>query len=420
MKRILFTTLCAVLATGLFAQKVEKAKDLLKANKLMEARTEIDNFLAQEKNLKNADAWYTKAKIYNAISMDGSLKAQVPDARQQAFQALKKYTETDDKMLIALQIDGYKPINDIYTAYYQEGANNFNSKKYEEAFTGFQHAIEVSQFMTQKGWINLKLDTNSVLYAGVAAEKMQKFDDAVKYYGMLAENKIKGEGFVEIYKWVANHYYEKKDNANAQKFLALGKEVYPTDPFWASLELDMAREAGNKDELFKKYEATIAASPDNHLYRYNYAVELYQLGYNTDITKRPANSAELIKKAQEQVNAALKIKPDYSRAQLFAGQIAYNQGVDILNTAKEIKGTTPADVKKKADTKAQAIAKFDEAAPFFLEVDKLLGGQGKLKMEDKSDLKEAYDLLITIYEQKNAKDKVKEFEEKFNNVDKIH
>ncbi|HYC30127.1 MAG TPA: hypothetical protein VEB42_14940, partial [Chitinophagaceae bacterium] len=236
MKRILFTTLCAVLATGLFAQKVEKAKDLLKANKLMDAKTEIDNFLAQEKNAKNADAWYTKAKIYNAISTDGSLKTQVPDARQQAFQALKKYTETDDKMLIALQIDGYKPINDIYTSYYQEGANSFNSKNYEQAYTGFQHAIEVSQFMTQKGWINLKVDTNSVLYAGVAAEKMQKFDDAVKYYGILAENKIKGEGFVEIYKWVTNYYFEKKDMANAQKYLAFGKEVYPTDPFWASIE----------------------------------------------------------------------------------------------------------------------------------------------------------------------------------------
>ena len=160
--------------------------------------------------------------------------------------------------------------------------------------------------------------------------------------------------------------------------------------------------------------------PENHLYRYNYAVELYQQGYNTDKTKRPANSEELISKAQEQVKQSIRIKADYTRAQLFAGQMAYNQGVDILNASKEVKGTTPADVKKKADLKAQAIAKFDEAAPFFLEVDKLLASQGKLKMEDKSDLKEAYDLLITIYEQKNQKDKVKEFEEKFNNVDKIH
>jgi hypothetical protein len=417
---MLFTSLLALLAAGLFAQKVDKAKDLLKAGKLAEAKTEIDAFLAQEKNQKNPDAWYTKAKVYGAIAADEKTKGTVPNARMEAFQALKKYTEVDDKMLISLQIDGYKPINDIYTGYYQEAANNFNSKNYEQAFDGFKNAITVSTFMTDKGWINLKLDTNSVLYAGVSAEKLEKRDDAANFYGKLVEGKVKGDGFVEIYKWVANHHYEKKDVATAQKFINLGKEVYPTDPFWSSLELDMTREGGNKDQLFTKYEETIKASPDNHLYRYNYAVELYQYGYNTDSAKRPANSEEVIGKAQAAIKEALRLKPDYSRAQLFAGQIAYNQGVDILNKAKAVKGTKPEDVKRKADLKAEAIKKFDEATPFFLEVEKLLESQAKLKMEDKQDLKEAYDLLITIYDQKGAKDKVKEYEVKFNDVDRKH
>ncbi|HYE53450.1 MAG TPA: tetratricopeptide repeat protein [Chitinophagaceae bacterium] len=420
MKRMLFSSLLALVATGLFAQKVDKAKDLLKAGKLAEARAEIDAFLAQEKNQKNADAWYTKAKIYGAMATDEKTKGLVPDPRMESFQALKKYTEVDDKMLITLQIDGYKPINDIYTGYYQDGANSFNAKDYEKSYAGFKNAIEVSKFMTEKGWINLKLDTNSVLYAGVSAEKLNKPDEAAIYYGQLAENKIKGEGFVEIYKWVANHHYEKKDIAAAQKYIDLGKEVYPSDPFWASLELDMTRESGDKNALFSKYEQTIASNPDNHLYRYNYAVELYQHGYNVDSTKRPANSAELIGKAAASVKEALRIKPDYARAQLFAGQISYNQGVDILNGAKAIKGTKPEEVKKKADLRAEAVKKFDEAIPYFLEVEKLLEPQGKLKMEDKSDLKEAYDLLITIYDQKGMKDKVKEYEVKFNDVDRKH
>ena len=420
MKRILFTTLLAAMVTGLFAQKVEKAKDLLKANKLSEAKTEIDNFLAQEKNLKNADAWYTKAKIYTAISMDATAKGQYPNARMEGFEALKKYTEVDDKMLISLQIDGYKPVNDMYTSTYQEAANAFNAKEYDKSLEGFKNAISISSFMTQKGWINLKLDTNSVLYAGVAAEKLNKPDEAVVHYGKLVEARAKGEGFVEIYKWVANYYYEKKDIANATKFLTLGKEVYPTDPFWASLDLDMTRETGSKDALFTKYEETIKANPDNHLYRYNYAVELYQHGYNTDSTKRPANSKELIQKAQENVKAALQMKPDYEKAQLFAGQIIYNQGVDFLNQAKTIKGTTPADVKKKAEIKAEAIKKFDESIPYLAEVDNLYGPKGKLKMEEKTDLKEALDLLITIYDQKGNKDKVKEYEVKFNDVDRKH
>ncbi|HKP32757.1 MAG TPA: tetratricopeptide repeat protein [Chitinophagaceae bacterium] len=420
MKRFFLTALVILTAITLFAQKLDKAKELFKAGKLSEAKTEIDNFLAQEKNAKNSEALYMKAKIYAAISFDNNLKTQVPNARMTAFETLKKYTEVDDKMLISLQIDGYKPINDIYTGYYQEAANAFNSKDFEAALRDFQNAITISKFMNEKGWIKLPLDTNSVLYAGVSAERLSKPEDAAKYYGIIVENKVKGESFVEIYKWEANHYFEKKDYATAEKYLALGKEVYPADAFWPGFELDMARDRGSKQDLFKKYDEIVVAFPSNHLYRYNYAVELYQEGYNTDSAKRPANSAELIKKASENISEALKLKPDYSRAQLFAGQIAYNQGVDLLTKSKQIKGTKPEDVKKKADIKAEALVKFDEALPHFLEVEKLLSSQGKLKMDDKNDLKEAYDLLITIYDQKKLQDKVKEYEVKFNDVDRKH
>ena len=61
--------------------------------------------------------------------------------------------------------------------------------------------------------------------------------------------------------------------------------------------------------------------------------------------------------------------------------------------------------------------KFKEAIPYFEAVDRLLSGQPGLKAEDKSDLKEAYDLLITIYDQAGDKTKVLEYEKKFNAVE---
>lgn len=64
--------------------------------------------------------------------------------------------------------------------------------------------------------------------------------------------------------------------------------------------------------------------------------------------------------------------------------------------------------------------KYDEAIVYFEKVDKTLGSQGKLKMEDKQFLKEAYDLMITIYEQRQDKDKIDTYTDKFNNVEKKH
>jgi hypothetical protein len=53
-------------------------------------------------------------------------------------------------------------------------------------------------------------------------------------------------------------------------------------------------------------------------------------------------------------------------------------------------------------------------------VDQDLGTKGKLKMDEKTSLKDAYDLLITIYETKNLKEKAEAYTTKFNDVDKNH
>ncbi len=114
MKRILFSLLLVGVFSGLLAQSVDKAKDLLKANKLPEAKEEIDKVLLLEKYQKNGEAWYEKVKIYNAIAANPQLKTTYPDAFIQSLDALKKYVQVDDKKQILLIADGYKPINESY------------------------------------------------------------------------------------------------------------------------------------------------------------------------------------------------------------------------------------------------------------------------------------------------------------------
>jgi hypothetical protein len=423
MRRLFLTGILAIAGIGLFAQSVDKAKDLLKANKLTDAKTQIDGALAVEKNQKNGEAWYYKLKIYNAIAADSQMRAKYPDARDQAFEALKKYTEVDDKKLLLLQMDGYKPVNEIYQGYFQVGANDYNSGKYDSALHNFSGALATSGFMNSKGWTTLKIDTTSTLYAGIAAEKAGKRDTAAVYYGRLAEAKIaniNGSNMVEIYKWLVDYYNQKKDEANTKKFLTLAKEQYPDDLFWPSTELDNLREKGNKDSLFAKYAEITAHFPKNHLFFFNYGLELYQYASDTSSGHRPANYDELIAKATDNLKKCLDLQPDYPQAALVLGQIYYNAGVDLQGQTKKIPGKTPDDVKKRADLRIAAGKKFDEAIPYFEKVDQDLGSKGKLKMDEKSTLKDAYDLLVTIYEQKNIKDKAETYTNKFNNVDKDH
>jgi len=72
----------------------------------------------------------------------------------------------------------------------------------------------------------------------------------------------------------------------------------------------------------------------------------------------------------------------------------------FATTGKGNQRPKPEDVKKRTDLRAQAVKKFDEAIPYFEKVEQDLGSKGKLKMQEKQALKDAYDLLITIYETK--------------------
>jgi len=432
MKSLILAVLMVTTGLGVFAQKIDKAKDLLKAKKLTEAKTEIENFLAVEKNKNNSEGWYIRAKVYNAIAVDSTLKSSAPNSREVAFESLKKYMELEstvkekEKKQMLLSMDNRLPFVELYQGYSKDGASYYNANNYNDALVQFKNTLSIFEYMSSNGWTNnIVLDTTTTLYAGISAEKANKLDDAAIYYGKIAENKATGEGFIEIYKWLSDHYKQKGDIATAQKYVDLGKGVYPTDAFWSGFEVDMLREKGTKEQLFAKYDEITTKYPDNHLFMFNYAVELYTTGYNTEMSKRPANSKELIEKAIVVANKAIALKPDYPNAQMLMGQIIYNQAADIATENKAIRPPQggklkPEELKKKEDLRNQVSKKYDEAIPYFEKVDALLGEQGKLKMEEKGYLKDSYDLLITIYETKGNKDKAAAYTEKFNTVDKKH
>lgn len=413
MKQLLLTFLLAATGFGLFAQKLDKAKDLLKNNKLADAKTEIDNYLNIDKNQATGEPWFYKGKIYLAISNDANLKTTVPDARNTAFESFKKYMELESKEKDAakrnllMTLEGNQPLIDIYTNYSKEAASYYNAGNFNDALEGFKHCLVVYDYMAEKNIIPNKFDTTTTLYAGIAAEKAKKRDDAAIYYGKIADAKAKGEGFVEIYKWLADYYRQKGDVATSQKYTGLGRELYPGDTFWTGFDIETAREKGTKEELFAKYEQAIKESPDNHLYFFNYGVELYQAAYDTSLTKRPANSEELIQRATEKLKRCIEMKPDYANSYMVLGQIYYNKGVDLNNQIKAIRPAagaklTAEQAQKKEDLRKEVMTNFDAAIPNFDKVDQLLSAQGKLKMEDKEILKNALDLLITIYEEKTS------------------
>ena len=230
------------------------------------------------------------------------------------------------------------------------------------------------------------MDTTSLLYAGISAEKSNKRDEALIYYKTIADSgitRIGGNDMAEIYKWLADYYTRSGDKAMADKYTALGKSHYPKDIFYDELQLDVLRKNGPKDSLFAKYEEINRDHPDSAIYFFNYGLELYQTATDSSKGKVPANAAELIKRSQEKLLACLKLTPNYPQANLVMGQIAYNEGVEYQVLGKPKGNTNAAELKQRQDYRAMSAKKFDEAIPYLEKVDQVLGTQTKLKKADK-------------------------------------
>jgi len=265
MRKTIIAALFLITGFVAVAQPVDDAlKQLGKSND--KAKDAIDKITADPANAKNADAWYAKAQIYNALATDDKYKASIPDAYDQAFDAFKKAYETDPNNK-RMMLDLYKTGFIAYEGVANRAAAAYQANNMSAAFEGYKKTIEDGDYLKSKnlsysGYSVPKLDTGMVFMAGYSAMKLDKTDEALKYFGQIADNKIGKEAdYVIPYQFLSYQYKSKKDEANFKKYVALGHEVFPKDPYFITIKIDWARENSNYPELFNSYEELLPYSP---------------------------------------------------------------------------------------------------------------------------------------------------------------
>jgi len=92
--------------------------------------------------------------------------------------------------------------------------------------------------------------------------------------------------------------------------------------------------------------------------------------------KKPADYDAIGAKIETQVNKTLSKDYDPLSSNLIIGQLYYNQGLDQATESDKVKGTKPEDTKKKADLKAKAVAKYNQAIPHIEKVTSMLEQKG--------------------------------------------
>lgn len=407
MKKILIVAIATLLTTSLFAQgkdlssaayaynaaqqmmpEAQQSGDFARVKgKILSAKEHIDAAYTkqQETNgLKSKDIpklWRYRSEIYMGYMMmaaaDEEVKADVEknaEAYEEAvFGSARKCKETDTKQTHWEPLK--QKMNLMRWGLASTGVQFFNEQKYEEAYEAFTGASELAELIEMK-------DSLSFYNAGLASEKLEKYDEAEMYYAKCTKLGYQG-ALTYVLLAQAQNKQNKFDAAN--KTLEEGLEKYPgnmdlikeqLNGYLISEQYDKAEEAMNK---------VIAKEPNN-------AVLHFSIGTIYDNLKRYDD-------AEKAYDKALAIDPDYFDALYSKGVSYFNQAVEKYEKVETLTDVVLQD----SETKI-ADELLNKAMP-------ILEKAHKLQPEDRSTMT----ALKQIYGRLGMDDKWKEMKDKLAN-----
>lgn len=416
MKKFLFAAIAVLFAWSISAQDIKKIRSAYDKKDWVKAKDAVDQALATEKEQKNWEAWYYKGMIYGQIAKDANLKATVPDAWMQSFEAYQKAMELDSKQTeISMMTKSY-PVFENYLELQKEANAFYNSGNYQGALDNYKKADQVGRFIFKNKWALSEVDTILYYYAGAAAMQLENKEEVVSFFSKIADAKIGGEGFDVVYRYLAYYYEQKKDADNAKKYADIGRQLYPKDSYYDKVELDKMRKNGADPlEVFKKYETIAEYDPKDYEVRYDYAAEIFNWIYmdgKATAEQRPVYFDKMIAILKN----CIELDAKTADAHLLMGKIYYNEAAFIQDEIKKIKGTTPADTQKKADMKKKMDERMKDAIPNLDNAYVIFSTMTADQLKDrrtKNEYKSTVYLLTEAHRFLGNKDKEKEYDAKY-------
>ena len=412
MRKLIFSAIMVASGVTVFAQSLDDVNEKISKGKYGEAQEKIDKYLASSKGQKDPNGWYTKGIVYYNLGIDSTRTADGKDYKGESFAAFQKYYEMDPTNKMGT-LEQNARLFQLYDNYYNAGVKGFNDKNFEASYKNFSNALAVEDFINAKkftynGQALPALDTSLILNVAAAASKANQQDSAMGYYRRLADARITGEQYMEIYQLLVDHYGKKNDEANKQKYLALGKELYPKSDYWYEMELTPLRE--DKPKLFAKYDELSAKNPSSYYLTYNYAVELFNYLFAGE--KKPADAATWKPKVEGAIQTAIKAQ-NTADANLLMVRYLSEQIYQLEDSTRLIKGTKPEDVKRKQAMVTRTNALWDKTLPYAEAAFEGYAAKGaEMKGYEKGNMKFVSNVLIDYYNMKKQADKAKSVQDK--------
>jgi hypothetical protein len=412
MKRAFILTAVCLSAYLAEAQNYAPIKNILAINQYAKAKEELDKNMTNAKFTSKAEAYILKTTIYAGLAMadDNKGKPAGDQLTADADAAFAKYKEMEPELTLMTDLIYQNGPLNLRSSYYLGGYDDYIAKKWAPSFEKLKKAVAYSDLLISKKVLVMPMDTSLLLLAGITAQQSGKREEAAMYYTRLADAKITGEGYEDLYRFLVSYSFEKKNLVAFEKYKALGKELFPKSEYFNYDKVDfavgLAEGFGNKVAAI---EEVLATDPNN--YKANEI--LGELIYDTlnprdEKAVIPPNPAELEKKMLEAFGKAAAAKPGSEVAYLYMGDHFINKAVKANDEreafvkamqARTKPGTkaSPEDIKKRDELDKKYGAALEGAKEPYEKAAELFAAKTTLTIRDKQQYKKAVSYLADVF-----------------------
>lgn len=376
------------------AQDLTAARKLMMEGRLAQARSAIDKLIAGPEAQK-PEAWVLKGQIYQALANNDASRNQVPDARQQAVQALIRAYEMPggtESLARSLGANYIQVFYDHYQRFIDESANRMKEGQFREALARLEGALQIGEFYVTHQLRPASLDTSVVFYAGYAALQAGAEEKALLYFTRLTSARASGTDLEIAYGWLSNYLLEtRQDRAAARRVCELGLSLYPQDEYLRRVELTLARAGNQPEDLFMLLEKRIQEKRATVRDYLLYGSELYDYLY-TGSKKISGDLSSRRQRLEELMNEVLRLSPASAQAWLILGL----QSTGLALEAQQKNKAAASDAEKTRWTE-QAQASADQAIERLEKAVQQYEKTAGLSATDKEYRKTALQQLVNLY-----------------------
>ena len=417
MKKVILAAMGTVLLLGSAYAQFDDVKKFLMLQQYPMAKQSLDGLANKPKANTKPEYFLAKATVLSHL-MKTSKPPESTKMRDESVEAYRKYLELDPGNTGNLLGDNaYRdaPIN-YYVSYYQESIDLFNKEDFPNSSTGFKNMVDWSDFLIKNKMLNYTVDTAAVYLAGASHQNAKKYEEAAAYYSRLADAGVGGPDYLNVYKFLMSHNFERGNIDAFQKYRQIGKKLYPKEEFFDYDEMEFILGMEDEAEKMKRLEAKMAKDPNDFKLTQLYGNMLFdKLNQKDAKTATPEYAAEEAKMMAALTKTATAMPDDPSSNFLMGKHIWYKadrKRTEISDVNDEIRkfndsqkpdktGKLPPPPKeltaKRDNLRQEQGAYMDQAVPYLLKAEPVMAKTYTSNKQTKQNYKILVDDMIQYY-----------------------